>query len=109
MKGCAKTLLAALLAALLLFPGCSGIKSIREDSVRENLPQIDPEAGTARDFTTTMYYWLSNEPYLVPIRHSVTVGSNETPEDAIVLHAAQRCAAACGKREQRFPRRDGNA
>jgi lipoprotein len=84
MKGCAKTLLAALLAALLLFSGCSGIKSIREDSVQENLPQIDPEAGTARDFTTTMYYWLSNEPYLVPIRHSVTVGSNETPEDAIV-------------------------
>ncbi len=84
MKRSGMTLLAFLLAASLLFDGCSGLRSIREDSVQENLPQIDPEAGTARDFTATMYYWLANEPYLVPIRHSITVGSNESAEDAIV-------------------------
>ena len=84
MKRGTKALLPMIFVALLLFSGCSELRSIREDSVQENLPQIDPEAGTARDFTATIYYWLANEPYLVPIRHSITVGFNESAEDAIV-------------------------
>lgn len=84
MRSRRKRNFAALLAMLLLLCGCTSLKSIQEDSVREDLPQIDPEAGTTRSITATLYYRLSNEPYLVAIRHSLTVRSNESAEDAIV-------------------------
>ena len=80
-----KTLLSMLLlASLLLQGGCTAMKSIKEDSIHEDLPQIDPEAGLSRDITATLYYRLENEPYLVGVRHSVAVRSDETPETAIV-------------------------
>ena len=84
MRKHGRAALAALLAVLMLCTGCTSFRSIREDSVREDLPQIDPEAGIARDFTTTMYYRLLNEPYLVPIRHSIAMRANESAEEAIV-------------------------
>ena len=84
MRSRRKRNFAALLAMLLLLCGCTSLKSIQEDSVREDLPQIDPEAGTTRTITATLYYRLSSEPYLVAIRHSLTVRSNESAEDAIV-------------------------
>ena len=84
MRKHGRAALATLLAVLMLCTGCTSFRSIREDSVREDLPQIDPEAGIARDFTTTMYYRLLNEPYLVPIRHSIAMRANESAEEAIV-------------------------
>lgn len=84
MRKQGRAALAALLAVLMLCAGCASFRSIREDSVREDLPQIDPEAGIARDFTTTMYYRLLSEPYLVPIRHSIAMRANESAEEAIV-------------------------
>ena len=41
MRSRRKRNFAALLAMLLLLCGCTSLKSIQEDSVREDLPQID--------------------------------------------------------------------
>ncbi|MBE5785618.1 MAG: hypothetical protein E7330_07465 [Clostridiales bacterium] len=78
------TAVTALLLACTMFTGCTTARSIREDSVKENLPDIDPGAGIQRDVSTSLYYRLSGEPYLVPVYSEVAVHINEIPEEAIV-------------------------
>jgi hypothetical protein len=83
-RGILPKLLALLLALALqgctLLPGAS----IREDSVREDLPAIDPEAGVEREIQVKLYYRLTDEAYLVGVRSSLTVFSNERAEKAMV-------------------------
>lgn len=76
----------ALLCALLLLctaAGCSG-GAIKEDSVHEDLPQIDPEAGVAKDISAKLFYRLTDEAYLVGVTASVTVYAGEREERAMI-------------------------
>lgn len=73
-------LLAAALSGCSLLPGAS----IKEDSVPENLPAIDPEAGVAREVQVKLYYRLTDEAYLVGVAGSVTVLASERIEKAMI-------------------------
>ncbi|HWQ57903.1 MAG TPA: GerMN domain-containing protein [Clostridia bacterium] len=83
----ARTALLALAALLLLtLSGCALLPSvgIGEDSVREDLPAIDPEAGVAREIQVKLFYRLADEAYLVGVTSTLTVLSSERPEKAMV-------------------------
>lgn len=88
MKRTNKRMLPTLLALLLVFllSGCALLPGagIREDSVREDLPAIDPEAGVEREIQVKLYYRLTGEAYLVGVRSSLSVFSNERAEKAMV-------------------------
>lgn len=89
MKGVKRMKRAALfLAALfaLSLAGCAMLPgaSIKEDSVRESLPPIDPEAGVAREMQVRLYYRLTGEAYLVGVTSTLAVLSNERSEKAMV-------------------------
>lgn len=71
-------------AACMLLTGCAAGRTIREDSVKEDLPAIEPDAGIRRDVSAILYYRLSGEPYLASVNAEVAVHINETPEEAIV-------------------------
>lgn len=79
-----KGLLALIIAVLMLLcAGCSnGV--IKEDSVHEDLPPIDPEAGIAKDIRAKLYYRLSDEAYLVGVSASITVYAGEQEERAMI-------------------------
>lgn len=63
--------------------GCMG-KVIAEDSIKLDLPQIDPEDGASRELTVTLYYRLANEEYLVGVEGRVPVRSGERTEAAVI-------------------------
>ena len=78
--------LMALLAAalmLLMLCGCSR-GMIKEDSVHEDLPDIDPEAGIAKDMRAKLYYRLTDEAYLVGVTATITVYAGEREERAMI-------------------------
>ncbi len=81
------TRLAALLCAALMLMlalcGCSR-GMIKEDSVHEDLPPIDPEAGIAKDMRAKLYYRLTDEAYLVGVTATITVYAGEREERAMV-------------------------
>lgn len=72
-----------LLCLCMALSGCA-IGGIRQDSVIEDLPQIDPEDGVTRDVAITLYYRLTNENYLVGISRSISVRANERVEKAMI-------------------------
>lgn len=88
MKRNSRKLLSLILTALLALtlPGCALLPGagIREDSVREDLPAIDPEAGVSREIQVKLFYRLTDEAYLVGVTSSLTVLPNERPEKAMV-------------------------
>ena len=55
-----------------------------EDSVLENLPAIDPEAGVAREVQVKLYYRLTDEAYLVGVASTVTLPASERIEKAMI-------------------------
>lgn len=74
------------LCLLVCLSGCgiiSGV-SIKEDSVKEDLPEIDPEAGVDREIQVRLYYRLTDEEYLVGVTTTLTVQSGERTEKAMV-------------------------
>jgi len=71
------------LALLLLAAGCQSA-IIREDTVQEMLPVIDPEAGVAREVEAVLYYQLDGEATLVGVAQTITVRAGEHVEHAIV-------------------------
>lgn len=78
--------LMALLAAalmLLMLSGCSR-GMIKEDSVHEDLPDIDPEAGIAKDMRAKLYYRLTDEAYLVGVTATINVYAGEREERAMI-------------------------
>ena len=83
-------LLTAALMLLLTLCGCSR-GMIREDSVHEDLPDIDPEAGIAKDMRAKLYYRLTDEAYLVGVTATITVYAGEREDDT---HAYGRHAPA---------------
>ena len=76
-------LLTAALMLLLTLCGCSR-GMIREDSVHEDLPDIDPEAGIAKDMRAKLYYRLTDEAYLVGVTATITVYAGEREERAMI-------------------------
>ena len=76
-------LLTAALMLLLTLCGCSR-GMIKEDSVHEDLPDIDPEAGIAKDMRTKLYYRLTDEAYLVGVTATITVYAGEREERAMI-------------------------
>lgn len=74
-------LLITALAAFIMH-GCFG--GIREDSVYEALPPIDPEAGIEREVSADLYFRLTDEPYLVKVTRNISVRANESRENAIL-------------------------
>lgn len=81
-----RKIFSAFVAALLLlsFSACSMLGGIREDSVREGIPLIDPESGLTTDVAVNLYYRLSGEEYLVGLMRNVSVRPNERVEAALV-------------------------
>lgn len=77
-------LLALSLAVCMLLTGCVAARTIREDSVKEDLPSVEPDAGIRRDVNAMLYFRLSGERYLASVYAEVPVHINETPEAAIV-------------------------
>lgn len=77
---------AALLLALCMGIGMSGCMArvIAEDSVKLDLPDIDPEDGAARELAVTLYYRLANEEYLIGVNGRVSVRSGERAEAAVI-------------------------
>ncbi|MEG1548754.1 MAG: GerMN domain-containing protein [Clostridia bacterium] len=73
----------AMLMCMATLCGCSEI-NIKEDSINEQLPQIDPEEGVSKDLNVALYYRLTNENYLVSIKRNVRVRANERAENAII-------------------------
>lgn len=80
----AAALMAAISVLIFLLCGCSAGMLIKEDSVKEDLPQIDPEAGTAKTERVKLYYRLTDEKYLVGVTSTVTVYAGEREELAMV-------------------------
>ena len=76
-------LLTAALMLLLTLCGCSR-GMIKEDSVHEDLPDIDPEAGIAKDMRAKLYYRLTDEAYLVGVTATITVYAGEREERAMI-------------------------
>ncbi len=79
----------ALVALMLLcgaLCGCDAIGNgvIKENPGEEHIPDVDPQAGVARDMKVKLFYRLTDEPYLVGVTGTVTVLSGERPEKAIV-------------------------
>ena len=88
-------LLTAALMLLLTLCGCSR-GMIKEDSVHEDLPDIDPEAGIAKDMRAKLYYRLTDEAYLVGVTATITVYAGEREERAMIRTAGNvPCAKAC--------------
>ena len=83
MKGWRYMVIVAALLALLMLCGCSR-SMIKEDSVHEDLPDIDPEAGVAKEVQAKLYYRLTDEEYLVGVSASVTVYAGEREEKAMI-------------------------
>ncbi len=82
-NGGLKLCLLLLLCLCMAFQGCA-IGGIHQDSVQENLPQIDPEDGVTKDKAVTLFYRLTDEAYLVGISRSISVRSNERVEKAMI-------------------------
>jgi hypothetical protein len=78
-----KLILLILLPACLLLSGCAYV-AIHEDAAQEELPNLDPEEGVARDVSVTLYYRLTGEKYLVGVTRNVAVRANERVESAII-------------------------
>ena len=76
-------LMLLLLCVSMLACGCA-IGGIRQDSVVEDLPQIDPEDGVTKEMAVTLYYRLTNEDYLVGISRSISVRASERVEMAMI-------------------------
>ncbi len=76
-------ILIVLCLILSLAAGCSN-SLIAEDSVQENLPEIDPEGGVGMDISAVLYYRLAGENYLVPVTRNISVRANERAETAII-------------------------
>ena len=76
--------MALCLVACLTGCGIISSVSIKEDGIKEDLPEIDPEAGVAREMQVRLYYRLTDEEYLVGVTTMLTVQSNERTEKAMV-------------------------
>lgn len=78
---------------------------IKEDSVHEDLPDIDPEAGIAKDMRAKLYYRLTDEAYLVGVTATITVYAGEREERAMIRTLMEGTAAAERQHKRRsFPR-----
>lgn len=73
---------ACALAVLFAASGC--MYGIHADNIAENLPEIDPEAGIARELSVRLFFRLANEDCLVGITKTVEVGADERVELAMV-------------------------
>lgn len=76
----------AALALSFLMSGCASFSTsvIKEDSVKEDLPEIDPDAGAVKEVQVKLFYRLTEEAYLVGVTGNITVLSNERVEKAII-------------------------
>ena len=77
-----RLVLLLLAAALCLCTGCASV--IREDSVPESLPAIDPDAGLEKELTASLYYRLNGGSTLLPVKTTLRVRSTEYPELAAI-------------------------
>ncbi len=75
-------LTACVLAMLIAANGCT--YGIHADNTLEDLPEIDPEAGIARELSVRLFFRLANEDCLVGITETVEVGTDERVEVAMV-------------------------
>ena len=83
--------LAILVMLCLLVPFAVGCNDslIMEDSIHEDLPDIDPEGGAGKDISVELYYRLTNENYLVPVTQDISVRANERVETGIIRYLLQ--------------------
>lgn len=78
-------LIILIVCALMVLATASGcMYGIHTDSVVEDLPEIDPEAGIARELSVRLFFRLANEDCLVGITKTVEVGMDERVEVAMV-------------------------
>ena len=75
--------LVCLLLCCLLLTGCAQ-NVVQEDRYQDALPDIDTEAGVAKDREVTLYYRLADEPALVPVVQTISVRSSEYAEFAVL-------------------------
>lgn len=72
-----------MLIIAMLLTGCSQ-NLIREDVVREQLPNIDPELGVERSMQVTLYFRLKDEALLAPVYRNIVVGARESTESTMM-------------------------
>ncbi len=95
---------ALLLTLLFVVTGCGIQNTIQEDAIKEALPGIDPAAGIGRDVDITLYFRLTDEPALVPVRRTVAVRANEYVGGAVVRQLLNGPTALFGDLERVLPK-----
>ncbi|MDL2235236.1 GerMN domain-containing protein [Christensenellaceae bacterium OttesenSCG-928-L17] len=88
MKRSCKVLSLVLLVALLL-PVFGCMHRIQEDGIRETLPPIYPDEGIGRNVDVTLYFRLTDEALLVPVKRTVSVRTNENTAEVVIRELIQ--------------------